>query len=102
MKNHKQNWLLLFFIALGPVAGWSQQRADSTIVNERRTMNLDSLINDAPVYGPDEPIAVPRAIPSDDDMSSPTMPDTTPITAPEVVAPETFEDDYGTVRVYSS
>lgn len=102
MKTHTRKLLILLFFAISPMVSWSQQSSDSTAVKERKTMNLDSLINEAPVYGPDREIEAPSVIEEAAEEPAMTTEESETIEEPNVVVTETFNDEYGTVRVYSS
>lgn len=102
MKNHTYKLLILILIAFSPTLSWAQQSSDSTAVNERKTMNLDSLINDAPVYGPEQEIDDPPVIEEEREEAADVTQGVEPVSEPNVVVSETFDDEYGTVRVYSS
>ncbi len=101
MKNHTHKLLVLFLLVYAPGIGWAQQSSDSTAVNERKKMDLDSLIN-APVYGPEQEVEAPPIIDNEMLETTDKTEEVQPISEPNVVVSETFDDEYGTVRVYSS
>ncbi|GEM_PF-1043043 len=99
MKTRTQLLIILIAVLVLPHSGWAQS-PDSTVVDERRPMDLDSLINEAPVYGPEEQKEASEVV--EESQGSNVREEEETIEEPNVVVTETFDDEYGTVRVYSS
>ncbi|MEM8896262.1 MAG: hypothetical protein AAGC88_16910, partial [Bacteroidota bacterium] len=99
MKNRTLLLIILATTLTFPGTILAQQAQDSTVVNERKPMDLDSLIN-APVYNT-EPETEPEVVEERQEVEVAEPREMEVTEEPNVVVTETFNDEYGTVRVYS-